>query len=38
MNLREVRLSKLETVCLAIGILLVIFGAYRETLMAFNML
>lgn len=38
MNLRDVRLSKPEIVCLAIGILLVIFGAYRETLMAFNML
>ena len=38
MNLRDVRLSKPEIVCLAIGILLVIFGAYRETLMTFNML
>ena len=38
MNLRDVRLSKLEIVCLVIGILLIIFGAYRETLMAFNML
>ncbi len=38
MNLRDVRLSKPELVCLATGILLVIFGAYRETLMAFNML
>jgi hypothetical protein len=38
MNLRDVRLSKPEMVCLAIGILLIIFGAYRETLMAFNLL
>ena len=38
MNLRDVRLSRPETVCLVIGVLLLIFGAYRETLMAFNML
>ncbi len=38
MNLWDVRLSKPELVCLAIGILLVIFGAYRETLMTYNML
>jgi hypothetical protein len=38
MNLRDVRLSKPEIVCLVIGILLIIFGAYRETLMAFNIL
>ncbi len=38
MNLRDVRLSKLEIACLAIGVLLVIVGAYRETLMAFSLL
>lgn len=38
MNFRDVRLSAPEIVCLAIGVLLVIIGAYRETLMAFNML
>lgn len=38
MNFRDVRLSAPEIVCLAIGVLLVIIGAYRETLMAFSML
>ena len=38
MNLRDVRLAKPEIICLVIGILLIILGAYRETLMAFNML
>jgi hypothetical protein len=38
MNFRDVRLSTPEMVCLAVGILLVIVGAYRETLLAFNML
>lgn len=38
MNLRDVRLTTLEIICLAMGILLVIVGAYRETLMAFSML
>ncbi len=38
MNLRDVTLAKPEIVCLVIGILLVIFGAYRETLMAFDLL
>lgn len=38
MNLRDVRLSTPETLCLVIGILLVIVGAYRETQMAFNLL
>ena len=38
MKLRDIRLSKPEIVCLVIGILLVILGAYRETLMAFNIL
>lgn len=38
MNLRDVRLSTPENLCLMIGILLVVIGAYRETQMAFNML
>jgi hypothetical protein len=38
MNLRDVRLSGRELLCLATGILLIIVGAYRETLMAFGML
>jgi hypothetical protein len=38
MNLRDVRLARSEILCLAIGILLVIFGAYRETLMGFGLL
>lgn len=38
MNLRDVRLAKPEIACLEIGILLIILGAYRETLSAFNML
>jgi hypothetical protein len=38
MNLRDVRLSLRELLCLVTGILLVIVGAYRETLMAFSML
>ena len=38
MNLRDVRLAKPEIISLVIGILLIILGAYRETLMAFNML
>jgi len=37
-NLRDVRLAKPEIICLVIGILLIIFAACRETLMAFNML
>ncbi len=38
MNLRDVRLSRPEIICMVMGILLVILGAYRETLMAYNML
>jgi hypothetical protein len=38
MNFRDIRLSTSEIVCLAAGLLLVIVGAYRETLLAFNML
>lgn len=38
MSFREVRLSTPEMVCLALGGLLIIIGAYRETLMAFNLL
>jgi len=36
MNLRDVRLARSEVICLVIGILLVIFAAYRETLMAMS--
>jgi len=38
MNLRDVRLAKPEVICLVIGVLLLLLGAYRETLSAFNML
>jgi len=34
MNLRDIRLSRSEAVCLAVGILLLIIAAYRETAMA----
>jgi len=34
MNLRDIRLSRPEAVCLAIGIFLLIIAAYRETAMA----
>ncbi len=37
MNLRDVRLSRQETLCLVLGILLLIVGAYRETVMAMNL-
>jgi hypothetical protein len=37
MNLRDVRLSRAETLCLASGILLLIIAAYRETAMRINM-
>lgn len=37
MNLRDVRLSKVELLGLMIGILLLIVAAYRETAMRFNM-
>lgn len=38
MNLRDVRLAKPEIICLVIGILMIIFAACNETVMAFNML
>jgi hypothetical protein len=38
LSLRDVRLSKSEITCLLMGVLLLIIAAYRETLMAFNML
>lgn len=38
MDFRDVRLSLPEMLCLALGILLVILGAYRETLLALNLL
>ena len=34
MNLRDIRLSRPEALCLVAGILLLLFAAYRETLMA----
>jgi len=37
MNLRDVRLSKQETLCLAVGVLLMILAAYRETVMAMGL-
>ncbi len=37
MNLRDVRLSRAELLCLMTGILLLIVAAYRETAMRFNM-
>lgn len=37
MNLRDVRLSRQEIVCLVLGILLLIIAAYRETGMALNL-
>jgi hypothetical protein len=37
MNLRDVRLSKPEMLCLIIGVLLLVFAAYRETVMAMNL-
>ncbi len=37
MDFRDIRLSTQEIVLLAIGILLVVFGAYRETAMAMNL-
>ncbi len=36
MNLRDIRLSRAEVLCLIAGILLLIFAAYRETLMVVN--
>jgi hypothetical protein len=37
MNLRDVRLSKQEMLCLVIGVLLLILAAYRETEMAMGL-
>lgn len=37
MNLRDVRLSRQETVCLVGGILLLMIAAYRETMMAMTL-
>lgn len=37
-ELRDVRLDRFEVAFLIIGFALVVFGAYRETLMAWNML
>jgi hypothetical protein len=37
MNLRDVRLSRAELLCLIAGILLLFFAAYRETVMAMNL-
>jgi len=37
MNLRDVRLSRAEILCLTSGILLLIIAAYRETVMAMNL-
>jgi hypothetical protein len=37
MNLRDVRLSRAEMLCLASGILLLFFAAYRETVMAMSL-
>jgi uncharacterized membrane protein (UPF0136 family) len=36
-RLSEIRLSKSEILCLVIGVLLVLIGAYRETAMAMNL-
>ncbi len=37
MSLRQVRLSRQETLCLVIGVLLLIWAAYRETVLAVNL-
>jgi uncharacterized membrane protein SirB2 len=37
MNLRDVRLSRSEMLCLTGGILLLIFAAYRETQLAMTL-
>jgi len=37
MNFRDVRLSRAELLCLIVGILLLFFAAYRETVMAMNL-
>ena len=36
-NLREIRLSTPEVFCLGLGILLIVFAAYRETVMTINL-
>lgn len=36
MNLRDVRLSRAEIICLISGVLLLVIAAYRETAMALN--
>jgi hypothetical protein len=35
-NFRDIRLTRIEIFCLVMGIILVIFAAYRETVMAFQ--
>ena len=35
-NLRDIKLSMSETFCLVLGVLMIIFAAYRETVMAFT--
>jgi len=35
-NFRDIRLSRSEVFCLALGIFLIIFAAYRETVLAFQ--
>ncbi len=37
MNLRDVRLSRQETLCLVLGVLLLIVAAYRETVLAMSL-
>jgi hypothetical protein len=37
-RLRDIRLSRAEVACLLIGLALIVFGAYRETLMAWGRL
>ena len=36
-SLRDIRLSASENICLCLGILMIIFAAYRETVMAMNL-
>jgi hypothetical protein len=38
MSIRDIRLSSGEWLTIAVGLLLIIVGAYRETLMAFGQL
>jgi hypothetical protein len=37
MTLRDVRLSRAEILCLVLGVLLVVLGAYRETVLAMSL-